>query len=240
MISAAQQTLETGAIVEGIIQLSSLASELDLVASIPIDYMHATLESVIKILLNYWFNSVNHGKPYYIGRKVGEIDGVLLKQRPPSEFSCPPRSIEKHLKYWKASEFCCGMLHYSLPLLLGTLPSLFWHHYSLLVCALHILLEDRISLGEVDATEKMLEDFYMLIPELYGEAACTHNVHLLSHLCKYIRLWGPLWTHSLFGYEHENGQIKHLFHGKQTIFKQLLFNIELYNLYTIRFQIKIK
>lgn len=154
VISAARQTLETGATVEGIMQLSPLASELDLVSSVPIDYMHATLEGVVKMLLNYWISSVNHGKPYYIGRQVSEIYSELMKQQPPSEFSRPPRSLEKHFKYWKASEFRNWMLYYSLPLLLGKLPSLYWHHYSLLVCSLHILLKDRISLAEVDAAEK--------------------------------------------------------------------------------------
>ena len=48
-------------------QLSPLASQLDLVTSVPIDYMHATLEGVMKMLLNYWINSTNHGKSYYIG-----------------------------------------------------------------------------------------------------------------------------------------------------------------------------
>ena len=70
---------------------------------------------------------------------------------------------------------------------------------------------------EVDAAEK-LNDFYLLVPELYGESACTHNVHFLSHICKYLHLWGPLWMHSLFGYESKNGQIKHL---------QLLFNVDI-------------
>ena len=149
--------------------------------------MHATLEGVMKMLLNYRINSTNHSKPYYIGRQMAEIDNKLMKQQPPSEFSCPPQSLQKHFKYWRASEFRNWMLYYSLPLLLGKLPSLYWCHYSLLFCSLHILLKNRISLAEVDAAEKILHDFYSLISELYGEAACTHNVHLLSHLCKYVR-----------------------------------------------------
>lgn len=43
------------------------------------------------------------------------------------------------------------------------------------------------------------------------------------HLPKYVRLWGPLWTHSAFGYESKNGQLKHFFHGKC---HQLVFNID--------------
>lgn len=66
---------------------------------------------------------------------------------------------------------------------------------------MHILLGDSITHAQVDAAERMLLDFHALLPELYGEASCTANAHLLTHLTKYVRLWGPLWTHSAFGFE---------------------------------------
>ena len=131
------------------------------------------------------------------------IDSELLKQKPPHEFSRPPRSISKHLSYWKVSELRTWLLYYSLPLLIDYLLSLFWHHYALLVCAMHILLGDRVSQVEVDAAEQMLIDFCLLLPDLYGESSCTANAHSLLHLAKYVRLWGPLWTHSLFGFENK-------------------------------------
>ena len=71
----------------------------------------------------------------------------------------------------------------------------------------------------------MLSDFHNLLSELYGECSCTANAHLLAHLTKYICLWGPLWTHSAFGFENKNGQLKYLFHEKSDIVNQLLFNI---------------
>ena len=96
-----------------------------------------------------------------------------MKQKPPAEFTRAPRSIQKHLKYWKASEIKYWLLYYSLPLLLGKLPSLFWHHYALLVCSLHFLLKSEISAEEVDAAEQMLSDFYELMPELWGKILHT-------------------------------------------------------------------
>jgi len=79
---------------------------------------------------------------------------------------------------------------------------------------------------EIDAAEVMLSDFCHLIPELYGERYCTHNVHLLTHLCKFVRLWGPLWNHSLIGFESKNGHMKHLFHGNDDVHHQILHNID--------------
>lgn len=208
------------------------------IASFPVDYMHNVLEGVTRWLMRAWFDSKHHMAPYYIGCRVKEIDTQLLKQHPPNEFSRPPRSIKKHFKYWKAAELRYWLLFYSLPLLLNFLPSLYWHHYGLLVCAMHILLSDSISDAQVSAAEHMLKDFYCLLPDLYGESSCTHNAHLLSHLPKYVRLWGPLWTHSAFGYESKNGQLKHFFHGKTEIHHQLIFNIDVsYTLQHIHMQL---
>ena len=84
----------------------------------------------------------------------------------------------------------------------------------------------------------MLVDFCLLLPQLYGEWSCTANPHLLTHLGNYVKLWGPLWTHSAFGFENKNGRLKHLFHGNSRIFHQLVFNIDLtYTLETVHRQL---
>ena len=36
-------------------------------------------------------------------------------------------------------------------------------------------------------------------------------------------LWGPLWTHSAFGFESKNGCLKKYFHDRNTIHQQLGF-----------------
>lgn len=64
----------------------------------------------------------------------------------------------------------------SFLLLLDVLPPLYWHHYALLVCAMHIMLSDSITHPQIDAAE---EEFYNLLPELYGEGSCTANAHSL-------------------------------------------------------------
>ena len=134
-----------------------------------------------------------------------QVDSELLNQCPPHEFSHAPRSIEKHRKFWKASEFR-NWLFYSLPLLAGILPPLYLHHHALLVCTMHILLQDKLSESKIKTAEVMLMDYHKLLPELYGEKSCAFNAHSLIHLPKYVRFWGPLWTHSAFGFE-SNGYL---------------------------------
>jgi len=104
--AAATEAISTRTVVDGIMGKSPLTGLIDLVDSIPVDYVYACLEGVTKMLLNYWTNTSNHRQPYYLGRtrKLTAIDKLLLKQRPPKEFTRSPRSICRHLSYWKASE----------------------------------------------------------------------------------------------------------------------------------------
>ena len=223
---AANEAEKNRVIVDGIKGRSVLTDVIDLVGGSPVDYMHCVLEGVMKWLIAKWFSSSNHGSPYYIGGHIKRIDTYLLHQTPPHDFSRAPRSIEKHRKFWKASEHRNFLLYYSLPVLASVLPPLYFHHYSLLVSAIHILLQSKLTAEQIQAAEVMLQDYYQLLPDLYGETSCTLNAHCLTHLTMYVRLWGPLWTHSLFGYESMNGHITSMIHSKRKIGEQLLFSID--------------
>ena len=104
VIRNAREAERTKTCINGVYGLSALAHTFDLVSSIPVDYMHAVLEGVTRMLLRMLVESKYHAAPFYIGpRRLAEVDNELLKQTPPSEFSRAPRSIKKHFKYWKAS-----------------------------------------------------------------------------------------------------------------------------------------
>ena len=147
-------------------------------------------------------------------------------QKPPHDFSRSPRSLSAHLNYLKASELRSWLLYYSLPLLLDRLPPLYFHHFALFVGAIHFLLQSSISLSELNAAEEMIKDFLKLLPELYGERSCTANSHALEHIPQFIRHWGPLWTHSAFGFESKNGHLKNTIHGKCHALDQLVFAVD--------------
>ncbi len=132
-MEAAAAARQANCAVDGVKGASLLTPYMDLVVHV---CMHAVLEGVVPMLMNCWFASSHHREPQYLGHAADAIDVQLIKQRPPLEFSCPPRSIRKHLNYWKASELWNWLLYYSLPILLTHLPSLFWHHYAWLVCGI--------------------------------------------------------------------------------------------------------
>ena len=169
-----------------------------------------------------------------VGRCI-RTDGTINQAMPQeahwevTEINRCPRSVESYT-IWKASEFRSWMLFYSLPVLCHFLPPEYIHHLTLLVCAMHILLSDCIERSNLDDTEKMISIFYNISPLLYDNFICTYNMHSLIHIVQFVRLWGPPWVCSMFGFENMNGLLGHTYHGTRKILDQATFNIRLQKL----------
>ena len=128
----ANEALQSGKATEGI-KGHSILSQHNVVDDIPVDYMHAVLEGVVKQLTGIWLNSKYHKRSFYFGTKVKEVDQLLLTIMPPSHFRRSPRPLATTLKFWKANEYRAWLLFYSMPIIQNFLPSEYVHHWSLLV-----------------------------------------------------------------------------------------------------------
>ncbi len=153
------------------------------------------------------------------------MDKILLHIRPPHEFRRTPRSLEKTVKYWKASELRAWLLFYSIPILFEILHIDYLHHLNLLLKAMHILLGVQICHGDLTTAAKMLTLFYEKALDLYPEEFCTMNVHSLIHLAQTVENFGPLCTCSCFGFENMNGHLKKHTHGTRNVLPQLVRNL---------------
>ena len=67
VLRAAAEAQQSGQAVEGVKALSPLAG------SIPVDYMHAVLEGVVRMLMKLWFHSSHHHEPQYIRRSCHQM-----------------------------------------------------------------------------------------------------------------------------------------------------------------------
>ena len=223
----AKEAERTGQTVYGVKGTSILSNSMDLVKQCPIDYMHAVLEGVVKKLMqNFWFNSKHHSARFYLLREVHKIDRKLQRIRPPHDFRSTPRPIAKTLHFWKASEYHAFLLVYAIPVLKDFLPPDYIYHLALLVSAVHILLKTEISSQEVEEAERMLRKFYLLAPKLYPLQLCSAVTHSLIHIPQSVRLCGPLWGYSMFGYENMNGLLKKFCHGTRNVLDQLVFSYQ--------------
>jgi len=209
--------------VNGIKGLSwlGLVPSFDYVAGIGIDYMHGVLLGVQKTLLKLWFTAKFSGKHFSISL-ISKADARLSEIAPTLEIKRMPRSMEEHLKYWKANELCSFLLYFGIPVLYGILPDKHFQHYFLLVQAIYFLLKDSVSSLDLSDAEKLLFMFCEKFPSLYGAEFVTLNFHQLVHLVDDVRHLGPLYTHSCFAFEDKNGFILKLIHGTQFIESQIL------------------
>ena len=80
---------------------------------------------------------------------------------------------------------------------------------------------------DISAAEERLTTFVDLLPQLYGDKSCTLNAHSLLHLPMFVRKHGPLWTHSLFGFESLNGHINSMILSKIKVAEQVEFSLNL-------------
>lgn len=116
-----------------------------------------------------------------------------------NDFTRAPQSIQKHKMFWKPSKFRVWLLYYSLPLLLHILPPLYYHS-ALPVCAFHLLLQENVRTSDIDVAEEMLKRF--LRPSTWPIWRRTLHRTVSYTFNYYVRLWGPLGTHSAFACEN--------------------------------------
>lgn len=112
-----------------------LIKQFDMSKGVVIDYMHGILLGVVRKLLDLWLQPCHRGNTCYIGNQIAALDKRLLAIEVPNVISRKPRSLHE-VSSWKANEPRSWLLHYSLPVLYGILPPLYYLHFSLLVSSI--------------------------------------------------------------------------------------------------------
>lgn len=186
------------------------------------DYMHCVLLGVTRQMADIWFSDRLHqpksskesdesGPGFYIGTKsqLDFLDERLCAIRMPECFNRQPRSLLGRSN-WKASEWQCWLLYYSVPCLSGVLDQTYLDHWSLFVAGVYLLLKDSVTKSDIEKSTRLLTEFVVGIQFLYHDKEMTYNVHQLLHLPKSVLLFGPLWAHSCFTFETNIGRLQKL------------------------------
>ena len=185
------------------------------IESTAVDIMHI-FSGLVKLLINLWLGKENKDEPFSVYTALRLIDSRLSSLKPPEFVQRRPRSIEKHLKYFKASELKNFFLYYSLPIMKDILQDIYYEHHKLVVTAIFLLSTNSVSLDEKNAAGKMIDKYVCDFEKLYGTIHMSPNVHNLRHLADTVDNLGPLWTLSCFPYEDMNGKLKKLVHSSNS------------------------
>ncbi|KAJ8319715.1 hypothetical protein KUTeg_002736 [Tegillarca granosa] len=156
--NCAQIARQSGKRTEGFLGESVLwyLSYFSVTNSVVIDYMHGTLLGVCKKLLELWFDKSYSSETFNITTKVDEVDKILKNIKPPYTIHRKPRVLKSTFSNWKASEHRNWLLFYSLPCLKDRLPDIYVIHFSCLVEAIYVLLQEGITSNDIRRARLLL------------------------------------------------------------------------------------
>lgn len=184
---------------------------IDLITCFPTDYMHNICLGVMKTLLRTWIGGLlkvrlSNNKVQIISQRL-----INLQQFIPFEFSRKPRSLDE-LSYWKATEFRTFLIYIGPLVLRNVLHRSIYENFLLLHVAISILLSQKHinTFGILFARNCLLTFINHCKNELYGLEFTVYNVHLLSHICDDVEIYGPLDEYSAFPFESYLGRLKKL------------------------------
>lgn len=186
-----------------------LELHIDLVKCFPIDHMHCICLGVMRKLLNTWI-----GGPLKVRigqRSVQVISAklLLLKQYIPEEFNRKPRTLLE-LARWKATELRTFLLYLGPLVLQDNLDRAIYENFLLLHTAVTILVSSKHVSSLLSIAKGLLLTFVKHSKEIYGLEFLVYNVHMLTHICQDVELYGSLDKISAFPFENYLGQIKKL------------------------------
>lgn len=156
-----------------------------------------------------------------------------MQIKPVSDIIRRPRSIFARGDF-KANEFRSLLLYFLRFALQGSLDTKYIQHFQLLSAAVYTLSKEKISAHEIDTAHSKLNRFADEYEVLYGKHYVTMNIHLIRHLAVVVKHLGPLWVHTAFAFEANNGIVISANNSTKDIVHQLAWK------YTMKRTIKLQ
>ncbi|KAK3911217.1 Histone acetyltransferase HAC2 [Frankliniella fusca] len=200
----------------------------DLCRGVVVDYMHCVLLGCCRLHMKLLFHTnFKHcwnisGDPSKVSMEdiISSVDERLLKIKPPKSITRTPQSLG-NLGAWKASEWRSWILFYCVVCLEGLLANKYLKHIAMLSSAVNILLQKSVTISEIGSAHELLMYYQVYFQEYFGKHNMVYNIHLLSHVCKGVLRFGPLWTHSAFPYEGQNRYLLQMCTSPFSVVKQV-------------------
>lgn len=179
----------------------------NLVADVPLDYMHLVCLGVMKRIWYKWFDvgGLYRSQRHSIAPINARLE-CIREHYTPSEFQRRPEAM-KHMAQWKATQYRMLALYIAPAILHNVIETAHFSHFCRLLVALRLLgldtRKDSWPLDEagIQYVHKQLVRFVQDCAKLYGKSFVSHNVHSVIHMADDYRRFGPLHRYSSFKYE---------------------------------------
>ncbi|XP_037048620.1 uncharacterized protein LOC119083069 [Bradysia coprophila] len=193
----------------------------NIIWSMSVEYMHLCLLGVEKRLMDLFFNPKYSHKDHYIGPSQAKVlSRKIMNIKPTSSIVRKPRPLTQ-LPNFKASEHRSMLLYYLPVCLPGSIPNKYVKHLRLFSAAVYILLQRMITYENVDKAEEMMCSFVKQHQDLFGKESMVMVIHIVKHIAECVRQLGPLWSHSAFAFERNNGCLLKLAVGTTDVLHQI-------------------
>lgn len=178
-----------------------------------VDYMHAILVGCVKAHMELILDPARNKMWIGVAKNLIGMDHVIKTIDSRIKSIQSNTTIIRELrpltdrKLWKASELRSWLLFYSIPCLSGILKNKYVLHLAMLSKATFLLLQKSVTLEDIDEAHKLFVIYSFYFQEYFGEESMLYNVHILSHIAKCVKNFGPIFLYSSFPYEAENSFI---------------------------------
>lgn len=209
---------------KGVTPLANITN-LGLVTSFPLDYMHSVCLGVMKKLILLWRDGsrlfrLTPEKKLILDDRMNEIN----KKFWPSDFNRKPRSISE-VEYWKAKEYRQFLLYIAPVVLHDLLPKHVYCNFLLLKFGIMILLSSFLNKEYNSYAKDLLHLFVRHTQQIYGNQFCIYNVHTLIHLADDARHFSSLENINCFPFENYLYQLKRMLRKSNEPLQQVIHRL---------------
>ena len=164
------------------------------------DLFLGTGKHTMEVWLEYKHNGVKLLTQQLI-KKIDDINNFIV----PDGMGRLPRRLTSHFGSFTADQWKNWIIIYSAILLFDVLVDEHFQCWLYFVAACKCLCRRIVRNGDIAEVKTFLHQFCTNFCDLYGEKACTMNMHLHLHLCESILDFGPTYAFWLYAFERYNG-----------------------------------
>ena len=181
-----------------------------------IDPMHNLYMGIAKHTMNVW-----KSQGLLKQKDFADIQKTVDQIEVPSDIGRIPSKVASGFSDFTADQWKHWILLYSTISLKNRLPSDNFTNWSAFANACTLLSSPSLTLDAVSRGHSKLVEFCAGFQQLYGNAACTINMHLACHLKDCLLDFGPFHAFWCFGFERMNGYLGSMPTNNQAIETQL-------------------